>query len=114
MGKGAPCKSGCLECCLQPIKKQMLEIEDHMMQSLREKMLCLMNPIAPILLPISPSLCDIRDDWPKEMKENVHITGFWVVNKETQTRALQRADSKFGGLSLDTLTEFLAKGDAPV
>merc|ERR1719433_2121883 len=80
--------------------KQMPEIEPHMMQSLRERMLHVMNPIAPALMAISPSLCQIRDDWPKELKEHVHITGFWVVNKETQTRALQRGDSKFGGLSL--------------
>merc|ERR1719223_2666967 len=94
--------------------KQMPEIEPHMMQSLRERMLHLMNPIAPVLMAISPSLCQIRDDWPKELKEHMHITGFWVVNKETQTHALRRADSNFGGSSLDTLTDFLAKGDAPV
>jgi len=94
--------------------KQMPEIEPCMIQSLRERMFYLMNPITPVLMAISPSLCHIEEDWPKELKEQMHITGFWVVSKEVQKRGLQRADSMFGGSSLDPVTDFLGKGDAPV
>merc|ERR1719221_414507 len=94
--------------------QQMPEIEPHMAHSLRERLLQMMHPTTPVLMAISPSLCQVRDDWPKELREQTHITGFWVVNKETQTHALQRADSKYGGASLDALTDFLAAGEAPV
>lgn len=92
----------------------MPEIEPYMIQSLRERLLNLMNPISPVLMGVSPSLCHAPDDWPKELREHLHMTGSWTVSKEAQEHALQRSDSMYGSSSLGTLTVFFAKCDAPV
>jgi len=93
---------------------RMPEIRPHMIQNLREWMLTFNHPIAPALMGCSPCLFRKQDDWPQELKDLVHMTGFWIVDKEAQTRQVKKGDEQFGGSSLDALTDFLGKGDAPV
>merc|ERR1719330_521330 len=73
-----------------------------------------MAPLAPNIIGLSSIINPLPPDIPTSYSKMSHLTGYWVIDKEEQSKRLKRQDSKFGGKSLGSLQDFLNDGDAPV
>jgi UDP:flavonoid glycosyltransferase YjiC (YdhE family) len=59
-------------------------------------------------------MATIQPDWPKEIKEDIKPTGFWVIEKKEQEAKATSKDQNFGENGNAQLVHFLGKGEAPV
>merc|ERR1719188_830388 len=72
------------------------------------------QPITPIVIGLSPTLCPLPRDIPPAYRERCHLTGFWIIGQKEQERRLKKQDTKFGGGEMGPLSDFLDAGEQPV
>jgi len=96
------------------VLRQLPEGEPYMPNSFREFMFQAFHPITPVLVAASPSLASVREDFSKDLKKQMKITGAWVLSKEEQRERFEGSNALFGGPDRKALEAFLTGGDPPV
>jgi sterol 3beta-glucosyltransferase len=73
------------------------------------------TPIAPIIIGVSSHICPTPSDFPPAFSKQCVVSGFWVIDQETQTALSQKKDAHFGGDAIEQLEQFIAAtADPPV